>query len=80
MCILLELPECEFTRINRDTGAGVCVPPEDADALASAIHRLADQPPLVSGMREAGLKAAPRFSRDAGAADMGRVLEAVYAA
>ena len=78
--ILMSLPEGEATRLVCETGAGVCVPPEDADAMASAIRRLADQPQLVSRMREAALKAAPRFSRDAGAAEMGRVLEAVCAA
>jgi glycosyltransferase involved in cell wall biosynthesis len=78
--IVMSLPEGEATRLVCGTGAGVCVPPEDADALARAIRRLADQPQLMAGMREAALKAAPRFSRDAGAAAMGRVLEAVCAA
>jgi glycosyltransferase involved in cell wall biosynthesis len=72
----MSLPEGEATRIVRATGAGVCVPPEDPVALANAIAELADHPDTTAKLREAAARAAPRFSRDAGAAEMGRVLEA----
>ena len=78
--LLMSLPEGEATRIVRSTGAGICVPPEDPAALAGAIAELADRPDTVSALRDAAVKAAPRFSRDAGAAEMGRVLEALCAA
>ncbi len=78
--IVMSLPEGEATRLVRETGAGVCVPPEDPHALAHAIRELADQPGVRAKMREDALKAAPRFSRDAGAAAMARVLETVCAA
>jgi colanic acid biosynthesis glycosyl transferase WcaI len=78
--ILMSLPEGEATRIVRDTGAGICVPPEDPTALARAIADLADRPETLATLREAAAMAAPRFSRDAAAAEMGRVLETVCAA
>lgn len=78
--ILMSLPEGEATRIVRGTGAGVCVPPEDPAALAQAVCSLADQPGTVSTLRDAALAAAPRFSRETGAAQMARVLEVVCAA
>lgn len=76
---LMSLPEGEATRLVRSTGAGICVPPEDPAALADAVAELADRPDTVSKLRDAAVKAAPRFSRDAGAAAMARVLEAVCA-
>jgi glycosyltransferase involved in cell wall biosynthesis len=74
--LLMCLPEGEATRIVQATGAGICVPPEDPAALAGAIAELANRPDTVSALRDAAVKAAPRFSRDVGAAEMGRVLEA----
>jgi glycosyltransferase involved in cell wall biosynthesis len=78
--ILMSLPEGEATSIVRATGAGVCVPPEDPTALALAIADLADHPETLAKLREAATRAAPRFSRDAAAAEMGRVLETTCAA
>jgi glycosyltransferase involved in cell wall biosynthesis len=75
--LLMCLPEGEATRIVQAMGAGICVPPEDPAALAGAIAELADRPDKVSALRDAAVKAAPRFSRDTGAAEMGRVLEAL---
>jgi len=73
--ILMSLPEGEATRILRATGAGVCVPPEDPGALALTIAHLADHPDAMVKLRDAAVGAAPRFSRDAAAAEMSRVLE-----
>jgi len=75
--ILMSLPEGEATRIIRTTGSGICVPPEDPAALANAIVELAGDQNWLSTLRAAALKAAPAFSRDKAAAEMGRVLEAL---
>src|SRR5690606_25682155 len=62
--ILISLPEGEATEIVRRTGSGVCVPPEDAAALAQAISRLADAPDQMERLRSQAHAAAPGFSRD----------------
>jgi colanic acid biosynthesis glycosyl transferase WcaI len=75
--ILMSLPEGEATRIIRRTGSGVCVPPEDSDAMATEIERLAANPAEVAALRAAALAAAPQFSRDAGAERMAAVLKSI---
>lgn len=75
--ILMSLPEGEATRIIQSTESGVCVAPEDPKAMADAIACLADQPDRVSRLRENARAAAPRFSRDALALEMLRVLDTV---
>ena len=75
--ILMSVPEGEATRIIRETGAGVCVPPEDPGAMAEAIARLADDPDRVQQLRSAAHAAAPRFSRGALAQQMLQVLGSV---
>lgn len=62
--ILMSLPSGEATEIIERTGAGICVPPEDPAALASALRRLADSPEALVALREAALRAAPSFSRE----------------
>ena len=49
--IMMSLPEGEATGIIRKADAGVCVPPEDPDALASAIRRLAESPGELARLR-----------------------------
>jgi len=75
--ILMSLPDGEATRIVRETGAGVCVPPEDPRAMADAIVDLAEHPERVARLRAAARAAAPQFSRDQLAARMAGILEAV---
>lgn len=75
--ILMSLPEGEATRIIRETGAGVCVPPEDPEAMAAAIVELAEHPEKVAALRAVARKAAPQFSRDHLAARMASILEEV---
>lgn len=75
--ILMSLPEGEATRIIRETGAGVCVPPEDPEAMAAAIVELAEHPEKVAALRAVARKAAPQFSRDHLAMRMVEILEAV---
>ena len=74
--ILMSLPEGEATSIVRQTGAGVCVPPEDPQAMAAEIERLAGTRTEVSQLRLNALRAAPRFSRDELAERMVDVLQA----
>lgn len=72
--ILMSLPEGEATGIVRRTGSGVCVPPEDPDAMARAIAGLADNPEAMAALRATSYSAAPQFSRDTLAAKMIEVL------
>ncbi len=46
--------EGEAARLVRDAGAGVCIPPEDADAMAEAIEHLAGQPEKLAAMGRSG--------------------------
>ena len=73
--IMMSLPEGEATGIIRRADAGVCVPPEDPDALASAIRRLAESPGELARLRANALRAAPGFSRETQARMMLQVLE-----
>lgn len=61
---LMSLPRGEAVRIVESTGSGVCVPPEDAAAMAGAIAALAGDPARMARLREASLAAAPAYSRD----------------
>lgn len=62
--ILISLPEGEATGIVRRTKSGVCVPPENAEAMAQEISRLADAPDQMERLRSQARAAAPGFSRD----------------
>lgn len=73
--ILMSLPEGEATRIVRETGAGVCVRPEDPAAMAEAIVGLADDPARMAELRVVARRVAPQFSRDHLAARMASILE-----
>ena len=77
--ILMSLPDGEATSIIRRTGAGVCVPPEDSQAMAEAIIALVDDPNRMAVLREKARMAAPQFSRDALAFRMASILEDVQA-
>ncbi len=73
--ILMSLPEGEATGIIRAANAGICVPPENPEALADAIKRLAASPDELARLRGNALRAAPGFSREAQAQLMLKVLE-----
>ena len=72
--ILMSLPEGEATAIIRATASGVCVPPEDPQAMADAIAALADDPARMASLRQTARAAAPAFTRDAQARKMADVL------
>ncbi|RYG31612.1 MAG: glycosyltransferase WbuB [Burkholderiales bacterium] len=62
--ILMSLPEGEATGIVRRTASGVCVAPENPEAMANEIARLADSIDEMAQLRSQARDAAPRFSRD----------------
>lgn len=73
--ILMALPEGEATEIVRNTGCGVCVPPEDPAAMALAIEDFAGNPEACRRLGLAARNAAALYSRDALAKSMLRVLK-----
>lgn len=73
--ILLAAPAGEASRIVVADGAGIHVPAEDADALARAALRLAQDDTLRAELAANALAAAPSHSRERQAADCLRVLE-----
>lgn len=75
--ILMSLPEGEATGIIRRSGAGVCVPPEDPQAMAEAICQLADDPQTMTGLRQTAFRVAPDYSRQTQADRMVSLLEQV---
>lgn len=75
--VLMSLPPGEATRIVEATGCGVCVPPEDAEALAAAIEALSTDPARMDALRAASIAAAPHYSRDQQAARMAGILAKV---
>lgn len=77
--ILLAAPEGEATRIVRETGSGVVVPPERPAVLADAVRELCHDKVSVQRLARNALLAAPRFSREKQACDMISVLEEVIA-
>ncbi len=73
--VLMSLPEGEATAIVRDSGCGVCVPPEDPQAMAAAIEDLSADRKKRDRLAAAASAAAPRYSRDELAAAMLKVLQ-----
>jgi glycosyltransferase involved in cell wall biosynthesis len=61
---LMSLPRGEATRIVESTGCGLCVAPENAQAMADAIAQLAGDPERLQRLRAASVAAAPAYSRD----------------
>ena len=72
--VLMSLPEGEATAIVQETACGVCVPPENPQAMADALVRMADQPEQMRRYAQAAQAAAPRYSRDELAAKMASIL------
>ncbi len=75
--VLMSVPEGEATGLVRATACGVLVPPEDSQAMADAIVRLATNPDERARFRAAGLAAASQYTRDRQATLMLHVVAAV---
>lgn len=73
--ILMSVPEGEATRMIQDLGSGLCVPPESPAAMAEAVRLLKRDRVEWNVLRNAGIAAAPRFSRGELAAEMIRIFE-----
>jgi glycosyltransferase involved in cell wall biosynthesis len=67
--------EGESAGIVEREGAGIVFEPENADALVTALRRLADNPALRAQLRQRGLAAARNYDRATLAMDMLRSLE-----
>lgn len=76
--ILLAAPEGEASRLLAADHAGVHVPPEDPDALATAALALLADPERLADLARGSLAAAPAHSREHQAREMMRVLEMVH--
>ncbi len=77
--ILLSLPEGEASRIIRDTGAGLVIPPEQPDKLAEVVIDLYGNPDKRSVLAKASARAASSYSREQQAGKMLEVLKKVVA-
>ena len=75
--VLLATPKGEASRLLLDVGAGVWVPPEDPEALASAVRSLHGDRAARERLAAASRAAAPVHSRETRARDTIRVLERV---
>ena len=73
--VLMSLPEGEATAIVRDSGCGVCVPPENPEAMAAAIEDLSADREKRDRLAAAASAAAPGYSRDELAVSMLGVLQ-----
>jgi len=73
--------EGESAEILKDSGAALIVPPEDVDAIAAAVKRLASDPALRARLAESGRPyVAAHFDREALAERYLAILERVIAA
>lgn len=63
MPVIASLPEGEATSLVNHHGIGLACPPEDPQALAETITRLADEPGLRDTLSAAALSSAPGYDR-----------------
>lgn len=75
--VLFAGPEGDGSEIVAARNAGIVVPPEDPDALADAVSKLAGDRNLVDELAANSLGAAPHHSREAQARHMLDVMQAV---
>jgi colanic acid biosynthesis glycosyl transferase WcaI len=73
--VLLATPSGEASRILAEDKAGLHVPPEDPEALAAAVKRMAYDEGLLKNYAEGALAAAPRHTRLRQAQEMLQTLE-----
>ncbi len=73
--ILLACPNGEASHIVQESGAGICVRPEDPEALANAATLLAGNPELTRKFASCSRAAATNYSRERQARDYMTALE-----
>jgi len=73
--LLAVIPEGEAADIVTAHGAGLWVPPENPEAFAEAVERLADDGELRATLAASSLAAAPLHTRQRQAEEMLQVLE-----
>jgi glycosyltransferase involved in cell wall biosynthesis len=69
----------ESRRLMEETGAAICVPPNDPQALVEAIRRLREEPDLGRSLAERGRAFARARTRADGVAELERILRSVTA-
>ena len=67
----------EAQRLVAEGGAGMAVPPADAEALAAAVRRLRDDPALGASLAEAGRAFASQHLRERQVAQLEGILRGV---
>jgi glycosyltransferase involved in cell wall biosynthesis len=67
----------EAVKLAEDAEAAICVPPADPDALAGAVRALAEDAGLRERLAQRGREFAERNSREAGVAQLERILVGV---
>ena len=77
--IILSLPTGEASGIIENTGAGIVIPPEQPDQLATAVLKLYHDPAARATLARASMTAAAQYSRERQAGRMLEVLEKVTA-
>lgn len=70
VAVVMSLPDGEATSIVRETGCGVCVPPENSAAMAQAVRELAGSTAILEALRARSAQAARAYSRETQAARM----------
>lgn len=75
--ILMAVPKGEATEIIEENDCGIVVEPENAQAIADAVIRLASDKGSYQRMSENSLKAAPKFARKRLALEMLTTLETI---
>jgi len=73
--ILLACPTGEASQIVQESGAGICIRPEDPEALAAAAELLSGNPELTRKFASRSLASAPHYSRERQARDYMAALE-----
>jgi colanic acid biosynthesis glycosyl transferase WcaI len=69
----------ETVRLAKQSGAAVCVPPDDAEQLAAAVRRLRDDPALREALGKSGRSFAATYLRERQAERLAEMIEAMVA-
>lgn len=72
---LVVMADGETVDVAKESGAALCVEPEDVDGLVAALRELRDRPELAAELGSAGTRFAERHSRTRQAEDLVDLLE-----